>query len=74
MTELFPHYDTTRLMALEMAMNSVWSTLQAHDPLRDWSKDDELKTLLAKKIMAIAETGVLDPQEVRAKALNDMPV
>jgi len=73
-SQLFPHYDPTTRMALETAMNNVWSTLQAHDPLRDWEKDSELKTLLVKKIMAIAETGVIDPQELRSKALNDIPV
>jgi hypothetical protein len=44
--------------------------LQAHDPYKDWNKDPELKRALAKKLMALADTGVVDPEELRSRALE----
>ena len=66
----FSYFDDQTLMALETAMHSVWSTLQSHDPFRDWDSDGELKARIAKKLTTLAEHGVKDPEELRSKVLQ----
>lgn len=67
-------YDETTLLALDKALKDIWATLQAHDPTRDWERDSELKSLLAEKLMALAAIGITDPHELRAKALESLPL
>jgi hypothetical protein len=62
-------YDETTLQALEQALRDVWQVLKAHDPLRDWDKDSEFQKGLAEKLMALADAGVTDPQELRSRVL-----
>ena len=62
-------YDETTLQALEQALRDVWQVLKAHDPFRDWDKDTEFKRGLAAKLMALADAGVTDPQDLRSRVL-----
>jgi len=62
-------YDETTLQALEQALRDVWQVLKAHEPFRDWDKDEEFKTGLASKLMILADAGVTDPQELRSRVL-----
>jgi hypothetical protein len=59
-------------VALEQALRDVWQVLQAHDPYKDWNKDPELKRALAETLMALADTGVVDPEELRSRALESL--
>jgi hypothetical protein len=52
------------LCAIEQAMTKVWTSLQMSDPSVDWLKDGELRTLLANRLMDLAEAGVTDPDEL----------
>lgn len=65
-------YDETTLQALDKALKDIWSTLQAHDPTRDWERDSELKTILTEKLLALASLGVSDPKELRTKTLQSL--
>ena len=62
-------YDETTLQALEQALKDVWQVLKAHDPCRDWDKDAEFQRGLAGKLMALADAGVTDRQELRSRVL-----
>jgi hypothetical protein len=55
-------------LAIEQALRDVWQV--AHDPYKDWNKDPELKRALAETLMALADTGVVDPEELRSRALE----
>ena len=57
-------YDETALVALEQAMRDVWQVLKARDPFRDWEKDPELQRVLGEKLIALADAGVKDPQQL----------
>ena len=62
-------YDETTLQAMEQALNDVWQVLKAHDPFRDWDKDEEFQMGLASKLLNLAAAGVTDPQELRSRVL-----
>jgi len=49
-------YDETMLDALEKALKDVLEVLAAHYPEREWD-DTDLKTALAGKLMAFADSG-----------------
>jgi hypothetical protein len=45
-------------------MTKVWASLQKNDPSFDWVKNGELRTLLANRLMDLAEAGVTDAEEL----------
>lgn len=63
-------YDETTLRALEQALRDVWEVLKAHDLHRDWDKDPETKEQVAEMLMALADAGVRDAQELRSRTLE----
>ena len=52
------------LCAIEQAMTKVWTSLQTSEPSVDWLKNGELRTLLANRLMDLAEAGITDPDEL----------
>ena len=71
-TTQFPNtYSPSLIEAIKRAHDAVWSTLYAHmSSDRDQSK--ELKILLTQTLVALAATGITDPQELRRRALETM--
>jgi hypothetical protein len=65
-----PSYDETTLHALEDALRDVWMVLKAHDTCGDWNNNSELKRQVARALMALADTGVTDRQELRSRTLE----
>jgi hypothetical protein len=63
--------DDMILFALEQALREVWAVLKAHDPHGYLDKDDGLQNAIADKLMALADSGVTDPQELRRRALEN---
>ena len=63
-------YDEPTLDVLEQALREVWAVLKAHEPLRDWDNDNGLKNEVARMLMALADRGVTDPQELRSRTLE----
>ena len=68
MALLLPRPDI--LLALEQALRDVWEVLKAHDPYGDWDNKPELKRQVARTLMALADTGVTQPQELRSRMLE----
>jgi hypothetical protein len=66
------HYDDAMLAALEKALADVWQVLKAHGPYPDWNPDPELKKELAENLMALADSGISDPQELRNRTLQSL--
>ena len=66
------YYDEAMISALEQALRDVWQVLKAHDPYPKWDEDPDLKTLLAEKLMALADSGIRDPQELRNRTLQGL--
>ena len=66
------YYDDAMLSALEQALRDVCQVLKAHDPYPKWDEDPDLKTLLAEKLMALADSGIRDPQELRNRTLQGL--
>jgi len=65
-------YNDATLAALEHALRDVWEVLKAHNPDGDWENDTELKTALAKNMMALADAGVIDRHELRSRTLETL--
>jgi hypothetical protein len=63
-------YDDATIDALEEALRDVWQVVKAHDPYPDWQEDPEMKRALAEKLMALADSGVRDSQEIRRKTIQ----
>jgi hypothetical protein len=63
-----PHFQNylgeQKLCAIEKAMTKLWASLQKSDPSADWVKNGELRTLLANRLMDLAEAGVADADEL----------
>ena len=68
------HYDEETLGALEQALRDVWLVLKAHQPYPEWEIDPELKADLACRLTELADAGVRDPAELRARALETLPL
>ena len=66
-------YDPALLTAIEQALKSTWTVLQARDPFRDFERDYEVKTALSNKLISLAGEGVTDPIELREWALESLP-
>jgi hypothetical protein len=62
--------DDMILFALEQALREVWAVLKAHDPHEYLDKDQELQKAIADTLMALADSGVTDPQELRRRTLE----
>ena len=67
------HFDDTDLAALQVALEDIWTTLKANDPSRHWDRENELKTRIAEKLMALAALGVREPEELRRRGLETLP-
>ena len=63
-------YVEKTLDALEQALRDVWQVLKAHDLHRDWDKDPETKNEVAEMLMALADAGISDPEELRSRTLE----
>jgi hypothetical protein len=63
--------DDMTLFALEQALREVWAVLKAHDPHQYLDKDQDLQKAIADKLMALADSGVTDPQELRRRTLEN---
>jgi hypothetical protein len=65
-----PTYDDITLHILEQASRDVWEVLKAHDAYHDSEEDRDLQTGIALTLMALADRGVTDPQELLSGALD----
>ena len=63
--------DDMILFALEQALREVWAVLKAHDPNEYLDKDGELQKAIADTLMALADSGVTDPQQLRRRTLEN---
>jgi hypothetical protein len=52
-------------------MRDVREVLKAHAPSSDWDADLGLKNTLVEMLLDLADSGVTDPQELRAKMLEN---
>jgi hypothetical protein len=67
-------YNPVLLAAIEQAFDASWTVIQAHDPFRDFDRDNELKTALSQRLAALAADGVTDPVELREFSLESLPL
>ncbi len=67
-------YDEATLSMLKQVFSDVWTVLKAHDPIREWEKDDEMRTSVARSLMTLVDAGVSDPNELRGKTLGSLPL
>ena len=58
------------MFALEQALREVLAVLKAHDPHEYLDKDQDLQKAIADKLMALADSGVTDPQELLARGMD----
>jgi hypothetical protein len=63
--------DDMILFALEQALREVWAVLKAHDTHEYLDKDRDLQKAIADTLMALADSGVTDPEELRRRTLEN---
>ena len=51
---------------------ALGQAFDAHDPIRDFERDSELKPPLSEKLSMLAADGVTDPIELREWALESL--
>jgi hypothetical protein len=66
-------YDEETLSALEQAFCDAWAVLEARDPRRDGQKDSQLSSELSEKLIALADQGINEPDELCKRALKSLP-
>ncbi len=66
-------YDDETRSALEQAFSDAWAALKARYPSRDWIKDGQLSSDLSEKLMALADKGITNPDELCKRALKSLP-
>ena len=59
------------LFALEQALREVWAVLKAHDIHEYLDEDRDLQRAIADTLMALTDSGVTDPQELRRRTLEN---
>jgi flagellar basal body rod protein FlgG len=62
------------LATLQNAFDATWVEIQTNEPLRDFTKDGELRTRLSKKLVTLAGEGVTDAAQLRRLALKSLPL
>jgi hypothetical protein len=67
-----PSFDPSKLGVLEQVFDSTWELIRLAYPNRDPSKDEEVRTELAKAIAAEACTGVSEPNVLCKLALKSL--
>jgi hypothetical protein len=68
-------YDPAILAAIHEAFEATWSVLQAHEqspPSKE--RNAELGIALSRVLVALAAEGVIDPAELRSRALLELPL
>jgi hypothetical protein len=60
------------LFALEQALREVWAVLKAHNIHEYLDKDRELQRAIADTLMALADPGVTDLEELRRRTLENV--
>jgi hypothetical protein len=66
-------YDAGPLANLQEAFDTAWAVTQSRYPSRTPAKDHELRTYLSEAIIALAEAGIADPNELCKLALERLP-
>ena len=66
-----PVFDAAMLTLLDEIYESTWGILQIRFPLRDASKDPDLRHLLRKKLFILAENSDLNDLEGLQQTLLD---
>jgi hypothetical protein len=61
--------DRRRALA---AFDQIWERVVLEHPNREPSRDDEVRTELAREIVAYASTGISDPDELGKWALKSL--
>jgi hypothetical protein len=66
-------YDEQALARMQEAFDAAWALTQSRYRSRTPSKDDQLRTYLSEAIVALAETGTSEPDELCSLALEHLP-
>jgi hypothetical protein len=70
------YFDPLDLEIMERALNAAWRHIKAYKPVDNARRsDEELKSFLAEKLVAIATVhGVSDPETLRSLLLGGSPL
>ena len=66
-------YDPATLAAIHEAFETTWAVLQAHEPSPLLRKETQ-NSALGRVLVALAAEGVIDPAELRSRALQELPL
>ena len=61
------------IAAIEKVNAAVWLVIRADNPPGD-EPDQEIAITLSRTLVALAAAGIVDPEELRSRALQTMPL
>jgi hypothetical protein len=67
-------YDADKLRLLQQVFDGTWDLIELTYPNRDLSKDEEVRTKLAKEIVTQATAGASEPEMLCKLALKRLRV
>jgi hypothetical protein len=68
-------FDPLDLEIMERAFAAAWTTIQAHCVAHNPARDDQLRTELGEKLIALAKIhGVSDEETLRGQLLGALPL
>jgi hypothetical protein len=68
-------HDPSTVAAIHEAFQATWAVLQAHEPSPpSRERSAELGFALSRVLVALAAGGVIDPAELRSRALRELPL
>lgn len=67
-------YGPETLAALGQAFSATWAAVQSADPFRDYDHSNELRIALSQRLLALAAEGEKDPEQLRRRALEGLPL
>ena len=68
-----PMFYDEQALARMHEFDAAWALTQSRYRSRTPSKDDQLRTYLSEAIVALAETGTSEPDELCSLALEHLP-
>ena len=66
--------DNEKIAAIEEAVDTTWTAIQANEPDRDLNYDCERMAALSQKLGELVLNGVTDPAELSRLALEAWPL
>jgi hypothetical protein len=66
-------YDPVVMTTLKAAFHDVWEVLD-RGPVRDKSRDNDLKAAIVRQLLELVENGTTSREELKTRVLRSLPL